>query len=118
VRSQQLELDVSEKRHWKEFGLTVVFLHMLTECNYHLLSSHLITRSMAYYAEHFVDDYAIPEMRRECRQLSSESHRRFAKGARALIATYRRRWEIKLPTTVIRTSPIIFRGSDNQDDSA
>jgi hypothetical protein len=74
----------------------LVFLNMLLECNYHLLSRFIFTPSLQYYAKSHREIYEIPELRTKIRALFKQSHVVMKQGAIRLVYTYRRQWNLKL----------------------
>lgn len=95
ILAHQRTLDVREPEHHGELTLTVVFLQMLVECNYHVLSTHLLTDSINYYARHYGRQYTIPQQRREARELMRSFRDRYAVEARLVVEIFKRRWILK-----------------------
>lgn len=92
VYSQQVGFDVDQEP--RNVLVTFGLMQMLLECNYHLLSSHLFTSSLEYYAKLYCQPYEVPELRRQARELHNLCRLRLGDPARRFISAYKSRWQI------------------------
>jgi len=92
IVSLQGTADVGEPDHRSALEETIVQLELVLQCGFHVLNSHLITRSMVWYASYYYEEDHIPELRREIREVFKEASLTFNTRARYLIRCFRRTW--------------------------
>ena len=90
--SQQvsIEWDGSED----DVYVTLCFIRAMLECQYHLLNSVLITKSMRSFAKKYDDDNAIKEVREKNRKILKLTRAMMGKKARDLTRCYVASWQI------------------------
>lgn len=76
-------------------GLNTVFLAMLIECMYHLLSTHIATRSVRWYQDFYGDGEVARETSQRLKSQMTLRRRAMTQGARRLVLDYRARWVIQ-----------------------
>ena len=94
IVSLQGTVDVTEPDHHWTLRETLVHFEMILQCGFHVLNSHLITRSMVWYASHYREESHIAELRRVIREIFTEARPIFNERARFLVHTFRRKWTI------------------------
>lgn len=52
-----LQIDINAKRYKREIDLNIIYLRMLLEMNYHVLNTHFINKSIAYYANSYAKNF-------------------------------------------------------------
>lgn len=82
--------------------VNLAFIKALLECNYHLLTAHLITPELNYsvkfYTTHVepkIRDYRIPQLREAARNQFRKNREILGPESVKLITAYKRKWEIK-----------------------
>lgn len=77
--------------------LNVVFILMLLECNYHILSQHLITASMRYYVARYgsQDEPHRHNLRKRLRALFARARDFMQPGAKQLVRDFTAKWALK-----------------------
>lgn len=83
---------------WKgceeDIYVTLCFIRALLECQYHLLNSVLITKSMRSFALRNDDEHQIPPIREENRKLLKVTRSSMGKKARDLVRRYVAAWQL------------------------
>ncbi len=92
IYSQQVAFDVDKEQ--RDVLVTFALMQMLLECNYHLLSSHLFTSRLEYYARAYIDPYGIPELRVRAKELHRQCRSRLGKSAVKFISAYKSGWHV------------------------
>ena len=92
IYSQQIVIDW--KTHSADIAGNFIFLRLLLECNYHLLSSHLINSTMRYYSEKYGDRNYIRSLKKGMRDIIKESKKNMQIEPRKFIYTYKKSWKI------------------------
>lgn len=97
ILSLQATVDIADPDHRFALEETVAEMEIVLQCGFHVLNSHLITRSMAWHSAYYRKNDRIPEIRREIRQVFKEASFTFNSRARSLIRTFRSTWVIDEP---------------------
>lgn len=93
IYAQQVELNI--KAVPDEVPLNLVYLRTLLDCQYHMVSRHLITPSMIYYTKRYRrGPDPLPDMRRKMRQLIKESRSTLLARPKQLIRNYCANWTL------------------------
>ena len=96
IYAQQVHLNVEASPN--DVPLNLVYLRILIACQYHLLTSHLITPSMVYYNKRYRNDAdPLPALRGEMRRLLTKSNASLLEMPRSIIKSYQSKWKIKSP---------------------
>lgn len=93
--SLQIDLDWNKEKEQIEYCFVV--LHVLLECNYHLLNTHLISDSMKWHLKyHFSDSHKqVLDIKKNINALFSISKKMISKSCRKLIFDYKKSWLVK-----------------------
>lgn len=67
-------------------------MEMVLQCGFHVLNSHLITRSMAWYSSCYRTEDRIPQLRHEIREVFKDASTSFNARARSVVRTFRSSW--------------------------
>ena len=78
----------------EDIYVTLCFIRALLECQYHLLNSVLITKSMRAFALRYDDDDEIPMIREENRNILKLTRNMMSKKAKALTRCYVATWQL------------------------
>lgn len=93
IYAQQVEMNI--KSVPDEVPLNLVYLRILLDCQYHLLSSHLITPSMQYYTKRYRrGPDPLPAQRSKMRKLLAESRKDLLDLPKEIIRNYRATWAL------------------------
>lgn len=93
IYAQQVIMNWEENQG--EILSNLVFLKILLECQYHLLTSHIVTSSMQYYAEVYSDIDQLKKKKSEIRELFKESKKSMLPIPKKIISSYKNTWTIK-----------------------
>jgi len=79
-----------------DISLNLVFLRILIDCQYHLLSRHLITSSMQYHTKYYRQGTdPVPAMKKKMNELLKKSRATLTKEPKEIIKNYRATWKLK-----------------------
>ena len=92
VHAQQVVINIRNSP--EDISINFVFLKTLLNCQGHLLTAHLITPSMHYYAKRYSGAEAVPALKKELRYLLSEAKMHVSPLPREIIRNYCATWEI------------------------
>lgn len=93
IYAQQVAMNI--KSVPDEVPLNLVYLRILLDCQYHLLSSHLITPSMRYYAKRYRrGPDPLPTQKSKIRKLLAESRKDLLDLPKEIIRNYCATWEL------------------------
>ncbi|MFC4299864.1 hypothetical protein ACFO0J_17615 [Castellaniella hirudinis] len=92
VYAQQVTINIRNSP--EDIDVNFVFLKTLLNCQAHLLTAHLITPSMHYYAKRYSGAGAVPALKKELRYLLSETKMQVSPLPRKIIRNYCATWEI------------------------
>ena len=91
-----MQPDVCIENVEDEITFNFVLMKMLSECNYHLLLSHLLTPSIKYYQkEYSSDSNRVKIMKDDIRGSFSNIRKPLNKEAKKFIKTYKSTWKLK-----------------------
>jgi hypothetical protein len=91
IYAQQVALNARSTE--EDITLNFVFIRILIDCQYHLLSSHLITPSMKYYTLRYRRNKdPLPELRLNMKRLLQESRATLLEHPKSIIDNYRSKW--------------------------
>lgn len=93
IYAQQITLNVGATP--KEVPLNLVYIRILLECQYHLLTGHLVTPSMRYYAKRYRrgPDPA-PALRARMKSVLDATRSSLLNRPREIIRNYRAAWHV------------------------
>jgi len=90
-----MQPDTCIERVNNEIDLNFLLIHMLSECNYHLLNSHLFTPSLKYYQSRSRGAEKLQPWRKELTAIYSELKKQYNKPAKQFIRDFKSTWEVK-----------------------
>ena len=92
IYAQQVGLNTASAPN--EVPLNFVYLKTLLDCQYHLITSHLVTPSMRYYERLHADEGDVSRLKQKMKALLVESRQGLLKRPREVIRNYRATWEL------------------------
>lgn len=91
IYSQQVSLDAAKEE--REIELTLVYIRILLECNYHLLVGHVVNSSMKYYAKTYGNLDLVPKFKKELNKIFQKTRKDLEKHPKKIIRAYKAKWE-------------------------
>lgn len=94
--SQQASLDSGDEDERRGVELTLVFLDMLLECNYHLINIHFVTPSMKWHLA-YIDESSEVKLRGlklNQKNLLKDNRNLMTKESRKVVNSYKRAWQL------------------------
>ena len=79
----------------EEINLNFLLIHMLSECNFHLLNSHLFTKSLKYYQSRSQGAEKLSERRKEITSIYSVLRKQYNKPAKQFVRDFKSTWEVR-----------------------
>jgi hypothetical protein len=79
----------------EEIDLNFLLIHMLSECNYHLLNSHLFTPSLKYYQSRSRGAEKLQLWRKELITIYSALKKEYSKPAKQFVRDFKSTWEVE-----------------------
>lgn len=79
----------------EDISLNFLLIHMLSECNFHILNSHIFTKSLKYYQSRYRNVQDIREYRDELKGCYSILRKDYNKPAKHFVRDYKSAWEVK-----------------------
>lgn len=92
IYAQQVVVNIENSP--EDIDINFVLLKTLLNCQSHLLTTHLITPSMHYYAKRYSGAEIVPALKKELRGLLSEAKTHVSPLPREIIRNYQATWEI------------------------
>jgi hypothetical protein len=92
IYAQQIDLSKRDDPGFVQTGSNLVFLKIVLECNYHILSRHLLTESVKYFARRYGGVELPAGLRRKIKNLLTDSKVGMLPKGKRVISTFRRRW--------------------------
>lgn len=100
--SVQISLELQSEDELGSVGSNLCLLNVLLECNYHLLTTHLITPELAYMDKIYstratpkIRDYETPGLRKRAHVQFKKNRAFLTPESIRLISAYKRKWVIK-----------------------
>jgi hypothetical protein len=90
-----MQPDMCIERVKEEIELNFLLIHMLSECNYHLLNSHLFTPSLKYYQSRSRGADKLRPWRKELTAIYSSLRKEYNKPAKQFVRDFKSTWEVK-----------------------
>ena len=78
----------------EQIDLNYLLIHMLSECNYHILNTHIFTKSLRYYQSKYGDPKSLTVWRKEITGIYSSLRKSYNKPARGFVRDYKLTWEV------------------------
>lgn len=91
IYSQQIEILLS-KGSLYQIKLTIIYLRILLECNYHLLNNYSLTSSIKYYANTYGDLSGVSELKSNAKKLLSSNRDKLDAYPKKIINSYKSKW--------------------------
>lgn len=78
----------------EQINLNYLLIHMLSECNYHILNTHIFTKSLRYYQTRYGDPKALSAWRKEITSTYSSLKKSYNKPAREFVRDFKSTWVV------------------------
>lgn len=78
----------------EQMDLNFLLMHMLSECNYHILNSHMFTKSLRYYQNRYGDPKRLSSWREELRKTYSALRQTYNQPTRRFVRDFKAAWEV------------------------
>lgn len=77
-----------------QINLNYLLVHMLSECNYHILNTHIFTKSLRYYQSRYGDPESLSMWRKELTGIYSSLRKSYNKPAKEFVRDFKSIWEV------------------------
>lgn len=79
----------------EELNYNFLLMHMLSECNYHILNTHIFTSSLRYYQNRYANPKRLKELREEINKIYSDLRKSYNNDAKQFVRDYKSSWKIR-----------------------